>query len=68
MDGLSLLKEARTVGLSVHVDGDRLVIRGPSSGYLDTRRLILPGHHFTLCLRYSFAADFSGTSFPFAFS
>jgi hypothetical protein len=29
MDGMTLLREARSAGLSVWADGDRLVIRGP---------------------------------------
>ena len=29
MDGMTLLREARSAGLSVWAEGDRLVIRGP---------------------------------------
>lgn len=31
MDGLSLIRASRAVGLSVAIDGDRLVIKGPKS-------------------------------------
>lgn len=31
MDGLSLFRAARALGLSVTVDGDRLVVRGPAA-------------------------------------
>ncbi len=40
MGGLTLLDEARTAGLTVAVDGDKLVIRGPRSEDASARRLI----------------------------
>lgn len=40
MDGLTLLAEAETAGLTVAVDGDRLVIRGPKRLESLAKRLI----------------------------
>ena len=40
MDGMTLIKEARSVGLTVTAEGDRLVIRGPKSAEPVARRLI----------------------------
>ena len=40
MDGLALLRAADAAGLSVNVDGDRLVIRGPRSADATARALI----------------------------
>jgi hypothetical protein len=40
MDGLSLLREARRVGLDVDVDGDHLVVRGPRRLEPVARRLL----------------------------
>ncbi len=40
MDGLTLLKEAKSAGLDVLADGDRLVIRGPRSAEAIARRLL----------------------------
>src|SRR4051812_43418732 len=40
MDGLILLDEARAAGLSVRVEGDRLVIRGPRQAEPVARRLM----------------------------
>ncbi|MFZ1933325.1 MAG: hypothetical protein WCB27_01330 [Thermoguttaceae bacterium] len=40
MDGLTLLSEGRAAGLTVTVDGDRLVIRGPKSADEVARRLL----------------------------
>jgi hypothetical protein len=40
MDGLTLLSEGRAAGLTVTVDGDRLVIRGPKSADAVARRLL----------------------------
>ena len=40
MDGLALLRAADAAGLTVNVDGDRLVIRGPRSADATARALI----------------------------
>jgi hypothetical protein len=40
MDGLTLLSEAVAAGLTVRVDGDRLVIRGPKAADAMARRLL----------------------------
>lgn len=40
MDGLSLLAEARRAGLSVHVEGDKLVVRGPKVAAPIAQRLL----------------------------
>jgi hypothetical protein len=40
MDGLTLIRQARSVGLSVHLDGDRLVVRGPKSAGEIAKRLL----------------------------
>lgn len=40
MDGLSLLTDAATAGLTVRVDGDRLVIRGPRAADAVARCLL----------------------------
>jgi hypothetical protein len=40
MDGLALLADARAAGLSVSVDSDALVIRGPSSSEPVARKLL----------------------------
>jgi hypothetical protein len=40
MDGLALLSEATAAGLTVQVDGDRLVIRGPKTADAVARRLL----------------------------
>jgi hypothetical protein len=40
MDGITLLLEAQAAGLSVRVDGDKLIIRGPRSAELIARRLL----------------------------
>ena len=40
MDGVELLKEARTVGLTVVVEGERLRIRGPRSAEPVARRIL----------------------------
>jgi hypothetical protein len=40
MDGITLILEAEAAGLSVQVDGDRLVIRGPRSADAIARRLL----------------------------
>lgn len=40
MDGLTLLYEATAAGLTVRVDGDRLVIRGPKVADAVARRLL----------------------------
>jgi ribosomal protein S27AE len=40
MDGLSLLAEARRAGLSVHVEGDKLVVRGPKAAAPIAERLL----------------------------
>ncbi len=40
MDGLTLLREARRVGLDVDVDGDHLVVRGPRRLEPVARRLL----------------------------
>jgi len=40
MDGLVLLSEAMAAGLTVRVDGDRLVIRGPKTADAVARRVL----------------------------
>jgi hypothetical protein len=40
MDGLTLLQEARAVGLKVMVEGDRLKIKGPRRAESFAKRLI----------------------------
>ena len=40
MDGLALLQAADAAGLTVNVDGDRLVIRGPRSADATARALL----------------------------
>jgi len=40
MDGLTLLSEATAAGLTIRVDGDRLVIRGPKTADAVARRLL----------------------------
>jgi len=40
MDGVTLLVEAESAGLTVHLDGDRLVIRGPRSADQTARALL----------------------------
>ncbi len=40
MGAVSLLQEAAAVGLSVHVEGDRLVVRGPKSAGAIAERLL----------------------------
>ncbi len=40
MDGLALLSEATAAGLTVQIDGDRLVIRGPRSADAIARALL----------------------------
>ena len=40
MDGLALLRAADAAGLTVNVDGDRLVIRGPRSADATARALL----------------------------
>ena len=40
MDGVDLILEAKAAGLSVALDGDRLVIRGPRSADAVARKLI----------------------------
>ena len=40
MDGLALLQAADAAGLTVNVDGDKLVIRGPRSADATARALI----------------------------
>jgi hypothetical protein len=40
MDGVTLLVEAESAGLTVHLDGDRLVIRGPRSADQVARALL----------------------------
>ncbi len=40
MDGLALLRTAAAAGLTVHLDGERLVIRGPRSADAIARQLI----------------------------
>ncbi len=40
MDGLALLSEATAAGLTVRVEGDRLVIRGPKAADAVARRLL----------------------------
>jgi hypothetical protein len=40
MEGLSLLAEARAAGLTLWVDGDRLIIRGPRSQEALVKRLL----------------------------
>jgi hypothetical protein len=40
MDGLTLLTDATAAGLTIHVDGDRLVIRGPRAADTLARRLL----------------------------
>jgi hypothetical protein len=40
MDGLSLLVEARKAGLSVHIEGDKLVVRGPKMAAPIAQRLL----------------------------
>jgi hypothetical protein len=40
MDGLTLLSDAVTAGLTVQVDGERLVIRGPKAADAVARRLL----------------------------
>jgi pimeloyl-ACP methyl ester carboxylesterase len=40
MDGLSLLVEARKAGLSVHIEGDKLVVRGPKVAAPIAQRLL----------------------------
>jgi len=44
MDGLTLLNEAQTVGLSVTADGHRLVVRGPQRLGNLARRLLEHKH------------------------
>lgn len=40
MDGVALLVEAEAAGLTVHADGDRLVVRGPKRLELLARKLV----------------------------
>ena len=40
MDGMSLLREAQAAGLSVSIDGDKLVVRGPKRLEPLVRRLL----------------------------
>src|SRR5262245_25426526 len=40
MDSLTLLAVARTAGLTVHADGDRLVVRGPARAAAVAQRLL----------------------------
>jgi hypothetical protein len=40
MDGMTLLEEARAAGLTVRVDGARLVVRGPRAAEAMARRLL----------------------------
>ena len=40
MEAVSLLREAEDAGLVVHVDGDRLVVRGPKSAGAIAERLL----------------------------
>jgi hypothetical protein len=40
MDGLTLLWDARAAGLTVHADGDYLIIRGPRSAAALAHRLL----------------------------
>ena len=40
MDGMTLVSEARSAGLIVLADGDRLVVRGPRSAAAMARRLL----------------------------
>lgn len=40
MDGVALIREAEAAGLAVHLDGDRLVVRGPRSAEAAAQRLI----------------------------
>ena len=40
MDGVELLESARAAGLEVHLDGDRLVIRGPKTAEPIARQLL----------------------------
>jgi hypothetical protein len=40
MDGLTILREARTAGLEVRVDGDRLIVLGPRSAAALAERLL----------------------------
>ena len=40
MDGLALLRAADAAGLTVNIDGDRLVIRGPRSADATARALL----------------------------
>ena len=40
MDGIALIVEAAAAGLSIRLDGDRVVIRGPKSADAVARRLL----------------------------
>lgn len=44
MDGVTLLKKARTAGLTVQADGDRLIVRGPRHAESLARELLAHKH------------------------
>ncbi len=74
MDGLALLRTAAAAGLTVRLDGDRLVIRGPRSADTIARQLIAEKPAVvaaiqataTLVCRHTLHADDAGSTWQSA--
>lgn len=61
MEGITLLLEARKVGLDVRVDGDELVIRGPRSQGRLARMLLDQKHDVLVALKMELQAQVLGS-------